>query len=55
MARCIVDGRFTCVGCGVCRKYLEVARIRSEEKERVDIAEKTKGELRNSQLTTLKV
>ena len=38
MARCIVDGRFTCVGCGACRKYLEAAKLRLEEKERVAVA-----------------
>jgi len=55
MVRCIIDSRFTCVGCGVCRKYLEAARLRLEEKERVAVAEKVKGELRNFQLATLKV
>ena len=55
MPRCVVDGRFTCVGCGACKKYLEAARLRLEEKERVAVAEKTKGELRNFQLATLKV
>ena len=45
MVRCIVDGRFVCVGCGVCKPFLEVARLRLEEEERVGVAEKEKGEV----------
>lgn len=52
MVRCIVDGRFVCIGCGACKPFLEAARLRLEKKERVDIAKKEKGEFQDFQLTT---